>query len=118
MLIQKIIVIGDTNLLPMLAFVPWWPYDRYAFAGQRRSLAGRARWPLRTWHAQLPFRSLKSHTHVSLLSFFARRAFDALKAKHVDYKTTRTNRQTITLKAAVPEIYVQRRRGVRVSPRG
>jgi len=90
----------DTNLLPWLASVPWWSYDRYAFADQRRSRAGRAGRPLRTWQAHLPFTTLKSYTHVSLLSFFARRSFDALKAVKQSTTTTK-DKQTVTLKAAV-----------------
>jgi len=70
----------DTNLLPAFALVPSWPYADYAFADLICSLSGRTGRTLRTWQAQLPFTTLKSYTHVSLLSFIARRPFDALKA--------------------------------------
>jgi len=43
---------------------------------------------------------MKSYTPVSLLSFFARRPFDALKAIKQSTTTTKV-KQTITLKAAV-----------------
>ena len=102
---RTIVMIVSTNLLPSLAFVPWWPYDRYAFARQRRALAGRTRMALRTWQAQLPFRTLKSYTLVSLLSFFAGRPFDALKAikQSTTKQTSGKQTRTVTRKAALVE---------------